>query len=78
MLGITVSGKLGKAVVRNKLRRRLREIYRINEARFLPGYTMVVVARGRAVTSQYAELERSFLQLANKCKLLQLKGEEME
>lgn len=69
---------MGKAVVRNKLRRRLREIYRINEEQFLPGYTMVVVARGRAVSCQYAELERSFLQLASKSKLLRSKGENTE
>jgi ribonuclease P protein component len=78
LLGITVSGKMGNAVVRNKLRRRLREIYRTNEERFLPGFSMVVVARGRAVSSQYVELERSFLQLANKCKLLHPKGEDTE
>ena len=33
-LGITVGTKIGKAVVRNKIRRRLREIYRTNEALF--------------------------------------------
>ena len=33
-LGVTVSTKLGKAVVRNRVRRRLREIYRLNEDKF--------------------------------------------
>ena len=32
--GITVSTKLGKAVTRNRVRRRLREIYRLNEDKF--------------------------------------------
>jgi ribonuclease P protein component len=77
-LGITVSGKLGKAVVRNKVRRRLREIYRNNEAQFLPGYNIVVVARVRAVSRSYEELERSFLQLAEKSNLLRLKGGESQ
>lgn len=77
-LGITVSGKLGNAVVRNKIRRRIREIYRTNEERLMSGYLLVVVARGRAVTASYAELEQSFLQLANKCKLLRPKEEEAE
>ena len=36
-VGITVSKKLGHAVVRNRMRRRLREIYRLHEDRFLPG-----------------------------------------
>lgn len=74
--GITVGGKLGHAVVRNRVRRRLREIYRLNEDRFLPGYDIVVVARGRAVHCRYAELERHFLRLAKKLQLLSEKKEE--
>lgn len=68
--GITVSTKLGKAVIRNRVRRRLREIYRLNEDKFFPGYDIVVVARGRAVHSQYADLNKQFLRLANKLQLL--------
>ena len=69
-LGITVGTKLGKAVVRNKVRRRLKEIYRTNELRFRPGLDLVVVARVRAVYSRYDELERSFLKAARALKLL--------
>ena len=50
-VGLTVSSKLGCAVVRNRVRRRLREIYRLHEGEFLPGYDMVVVARSRAVAA---------------------------
>ena len=69
-IGYTVSAKLGHAVVRNRVRRRLREIYRLNEDKFFPGYDIVVVARGRAVHSQYADLNKQFLRLANKLQLL--------
>lgn len=69
-LGLTVSAKLGCAVVRNRLRRRLRECYRLHESSFRPGYHMVIVARSRAVSAAYAELERSLLQLAGKLDLL--------
>lgn len=69
-LGITVGGKLGHAVVRNRVRRRLREIYRLSEDRFLTGYDIVVVARGRAVGCRYADLDKQFLRLAKKLKLL--------
>lgn len=69
-LGITVGGKLGKAVTRNKVRRRLHEAYRRNEAQFLPGFDLVIVARKRAVFSSYAQLERSLLTMAKKAKLL--------
>ena len=60
-VGYTVSNKLGCAVVRNRVRRRLREIYRLNERRFRPGYDIVVVARGRSVSADYGSLERDFL-----------------
>ena len=69
-LGVSVSTKLGCAVVRNRVRRRLREIYRLHEDRFAPGYDIVVVARVRAVHSSYAVLERDFLRLAKKLQLL--------
>ena len=65
-LGITTGVKLGHAVKRNFVRRRIRELYRTNESRFSPGYDIVVVARTRAIFGRYAELERSFLQLMKK------------
>lgn len=75
--GITAGTKLGHAVVRNRVRRRLREIYRTNEDRLLPGYDIVVVARVRAVHSRYADLEEQFLRLAKKLQLLRPeKGKE--
>lgn len=73
-LGLTVGTKLGGAVVRNRVRRRLREIYRLHEGELLPGYDIVVVARVRAVHSRYAVLERDFLRLAKKLQLLSLAG----
>ena len=65
-LGITTGVKLGHAVKRNFVRRRIRELYRTNESKFLPGYDIVVVARTRAIFGRYAELERSFLHLMKK------------
>ena len=67
-LGLTVGVKLGKAVVRNRTRRR------IHEGAFLPGYDIVVVARVRAAHSRYRELERSLLSLADKLGLLRKEG----
>ena len=73
--GITAGTKLGHAVVRNKVRRRLREIYRLHEAEFLPGRDIVVVARVRAVHSRYADLDKQFLRLAKKLQLLRPQGD---
>ena len=69
-IGLTVSAKLGHAVVRNKLRRRLREIYRLNESQFQPGWDIVVVARSRAVDAPYKKLEGAYLSLAERLGLL--------
>ena len=69
-LGFTVSTKLGHAVVRNRTRRRLREIYRLHEEQIVPGMDIVVVARVRAAQSTYRQLEVSFLRLAEKLGLL--------
>ena len=69
-IGITVGKKLGKAHIRNRIRRRLREIYRLNEDRFLPGYDIVVVARSRAVSAEFSALTQAFLLLARKADIL--------
>lgn len=60
-VGISVSTKLGHAVVRNRARRRLREAYRLNEERFVPGYDIVLVARSRAVKVQFSVLEKELV-----------------
>lgn len=70
-IGLTVSSKLGHAVVRNRVRRRLREIYRLHEASFQPGWDIVVVARSRAISASYQSLERAYLSLAKKLGLVQ-------
>ncbi len=69
-IGITVSKKLGKAHIRNRVRRRLREAYRLNEDRFTPGWDIVVVARSRAVDASFACLTEGYLSLAQKAGLL--------
>lgn len=69
-LGFTVSTKVGHAVVRNRIRRRLREIYRLHEDRLIHGVDVVVVARVRAADSSYWQLERSFLKLSARLGLL--------
>ena len=69
-VGITVSKKLGKAVVRNRVRRRIREAYRLNEELFLPGWDIVIVARSRAVEVSFQKLTESLLSLSEAAGLL--------
>ena len=69
-VGITVSKKLGKAHIRNRTRRRIREVYRLNEHQFQPGWDIVVVARSKAVDAPFDKLTKSYLNLAKKLYLL--------
>lgn len=69
-LGVSVSTKLGCAVVRNRVRRRIREIYRLNKAKMLPGYDLIVMARVRAVETDYQKLDRTYLRLLEQLDLL--------
>ena len=66
-LGVTVSTKLGHAVVRNRVRRRFREIFRLAQPQLKQGYDFIIVGRTRAVEAEYAELARAFRKVC--CKL---------
>lgn len=59
-LGVTVSTKLGKAVVRNRVRRRFREIWRLNLPDTVPGWDIILVARVRAVSTSYQKLDKAY------------------
>ena len=69
-VGITVSKKLGHAVVRNRVRRRLREVYRLNESRFQSGWDIVVVARTKAIHAPFDKLTECYLSAAEKAGIL--------
>ena len=60
-VGFTVSKKLGKAVCRNKIRRRLREIARLHDKDLRQGLDLIFVARSRAVTATYQRLEKDVM-----------------
>ena len=68
-LGITVGTKVGKAVRRNKIRRRLREIYRQHEHEIRRGFDIIVAARVRSREASYQQLEADFLRLLDKLDL---------
>ena len=65
-LGITVSTKIGGAVQRNRIRRRLKEIYRLNEQELAPGYDIVIVARMKSRFAGFHEIGSSILTLFKK------------
>ncbi len=73
-VGFTVSKKLGKAVVRNRIRRRLREIIRLNGKQLREGYDLILVARTRAVEAEYRRLETDVLSCCDRLHLLKKEG----
>jgi ribonuclease P protein component len=70
-LGLTASTKLGHAVVRNRCRRRLREVYRLHSGALKQGWDIILVARTRTATVSWEELNNSFLKLCRKLDLLE-------
>ncbi len=62
-LGISVSKKVGNSVVRHRITRLLREIYRLHENIFNSGLDIVVVARNGAASIGYKEMESALLHL---------------
>ena len=63
-LGISVSKKVGNSVIRHHITRLVRESYRINEDLFDPGYDIVFIARIRAGSADFHEIQRSVLKLS--------------
>ena len=72
-LGISVSKKVGNSVVRHRVTRLIRESYRLNEAKLLQGYDIVVVARANAKGKDYFDICRAFLHLAKLHRIIEEK-----
>lgn len=64
-LGVTATRKIGGAVVRNRVRRKVRELFRACRTR-LPSWDLVVNVRGRAVGTPYKALQREFHRLIDR------------
>ncbi|HEV2200439.1 MAG TPA: ribonuclease P protein component [Bryobacteraceae bacterium] len=66
-LGITVPRAIGGAVVRNRIKRRLREVFRLHRAELGPQWDIVLNPRRAALTASFPELERAFSRVIEKC-----------
>lgn len=69
-VGFSVSKKVGKAVVRNKVKRRMRECFRLKIPMLKRGF-YVFTARPKAAEYTYAMLEKEMLALLNRHKALE-------
>ena len=62
-VGFTVSKKVGKAVVRNRIRRRLKELYRQAEPSIPEGYDLIFVAKKNVGEISFKELKSAFFHI---------------
>lgn len=68
-VGISVSKKVGNSVVRHRLKRLVREGFRLQEECFHSGFDLVFIVRVNAKDCAYKEIERAIYQLAKKHQL---------
>jgi len=69
-IGIITSRRVGGAVIRSKVRRRLREIVRLCRETMSPGASVVIVAKSGASTATFEELKSEWLLLARRLSIL--------
>lgn len=70
-VGFSVGKKLGNSVVRNRLKRRLREAFTPNLPLLQPGYDLIVIARDAARDAPFSSLADSLRYLLRKAGLFQ-------
>jgi ribonuclease P protein component len=69
--GFIVSRHLGGAVVRNRVRRVLREVVRLSASRLKPGFDMTFIARNEIVDQPYSNVQRALEECFKRAKLWQ-------
>jgi ribonuclease P protein component len=68
--GFVTSKRIGGAVIRNRVRRRLREIFRKHRPDLTTDLWIVIIARPKAARATYRELEDEWLRLAKRASIL--------
>ena len=76
-IGISISKKVGKAHERNRIRRCIKEAYRLNiDDKVLGGYDLVFIARINAADKDYRELEKSLKFICKKANIIKKDGKK--
>ena len=66
-LGLTVPRAIGGSVVRNRIKRRLREAFRLHRAELNPRWDIVLNPRRTALAAPFADLERALRKVITQC-----------
>lgn len=71
-IGISVSKKIGKAVIRNRIKRLIKEVLhnQLKKFRIKKNVDIIIIARKPTLTMQYLDFERSIIDLLKKSNLL--------
>lgn len=69
-IGFTLTKKIGNAVTRNKVRRKMKEICRLNFNNIKEGYDLIFIAKKSTVNLSYDELEKSIIHILKISKTL--------
>lgn len=68
-LGISVSKKVGKSVVRNRIKRFIKESFRLNCCNIKTGYDLIFIARNLSNDKKYSDIDNSVINLVKKAGL---------
>jgi ribonuclease P protein component len=70
-LGVIVGNRISKlATARNKIKRRVREIIRLNKEKIIPGYDLVIIALPDILKKSFEEIEKDILFALNRFKII--------
>jgi ribonuclease P protein component len=68
-LGISVSKKVGKSTVRSRVKRLIKESYRLNRDNFIKGHDFAIIARVSSSDKSYGEMEKALKHVFKKAGL---------
>ena len=74
-IGISVSRKVGNSVVRHRIKRLIRESFRVRWDEWEPGHDIVVVVRREAKNKDYHTIESALIHLGRHHRIIKVRGE---
>lgn len=69
-LGVITAGRIGNAVVRNRARRLLREVFRVHQHELAQAVDLVLIARPSIADKDFPQVERDYLATLRKTGLM--------